>query len=516
MRQVLKYFSIILVIFISFACSKKTPLADFEEGKMSLLTRSVSPEEFDWETADWMPTPSGQALIPMPWGGQGSISGFYGLDVVNDYHKKDGWRLVYSTFRDYGEELIDPYFVLYNVYRGTIRIYFFLTNPYIGESTYLQDMLTLNYTTGVTSNILSYLGNEIVDADEKVSRFEQIQPKMLNGAAPLAGRRWYMMEYEIAYDPNIVNFTSEQVSLSWLLNYYDISDITLDGKIKGEIYGTIGGSDNFMSNVKSTVGKGVLSVVGLGTLEKLMIDKKTGENKIGLNNAAFKSIVEGVKNAISSSSAGLPGIAIGFLNSVFGGNSESSGQIVSLKSNSSVELSGKFASHGAVSSTPIDFKIPGTKIKPNSSGYVPLYNEPLGVFFWKGGVTVQVNEFIRTTIEPDDIMWTGDYRVRHQSAVDIQQDYSEYVIVNPAVAKIADVSVISQKVYAISSNSVLSSFPLSGTIYDSPWESSNPISVESIAIQLLLEVKPKDGTPATYITKTFYADNCDWETTYLN
>lgn len=50
MRQVLKYFSIILVIFISFACSKKTPLADFEEGKMSLLTRSVSPEEFDWET----------------------------------------------------------------------------------------------------------------------------------------------------------------------------------------------------------------------------------------------------------------------------------------------------------------------------------------------------------------------------------------------------------------------------------------------------------------------------------
>ena len=153
MRQVLEYFSIILVIFISFACSKKTPLADFEAGKMSLLTRSVSPEEFDCETADWMPTPSGQALIPMPWGGQGSISGFYGLDVVNDYHKKDGWRLVYSTFRDYGEELIDPYFVLYNVYRGTIRIYFFLTNPYIGESTYLQDMLTLNYTTGVTSNI---------------------------------------------------------------------------------------------------------------------------------------------------------------------------------------------------------------------------------------------------------------------------------------------------------------------------------------------------------------------------
>lgn len=89
-----------------------------------MITRSVVPEEFDWEEADWMPTPPGQAMIPMPWGGQGSISGFYGLEIVNDYLKKDGWRLVYSTFRNYGEELVDPYFVMYNVYRGTLRVFF--------------------------------------------------------------------------------------------------------------------------------------------------------------------------------------------------------------------------------------------------------------------------------------------------------------------------------------------------------------------------------------------------------
>lgn len=517
MKLLLRFFSFSLVTLLLIACSKETSPLTQTQSDYSLRTRAVFPDEFDWENADWMPTPSGQAQIPMPWGGQGSLSGFYGLDVVNDYHKKDGWRIVYSTFRDYGEELIDPYFVLYNVYRGTLRIYFFLTNPYIGESTYLQDVLYLNYTTGINSNILNFLGSEIVDVSKKVAKFDQIQPKMLNGASPLAGRRWYMIEYEMAYDPNIMNYSSDQVTLSWGLNYYDIDEIILDGTSKGEIYGTIGGSNDFLSDAKSTIGKGALSVVGLGTLEKLTINEKTGENKIGLNMNAFKSIVSGIKSAISSSSAGLPGMAIGFLSSVFGGNSESSTQIVSLKSKASISLSGKFSSHGSVSSTPIDFKIPGTIIRTNSSGYIPLYNEPLGVLYWKGGATVQINEIVSVTMEQDDIMGTGEYRVLHHAASDSQKDYSQYVIINPAVSKVADVSILSQTVYAVTTDSTLLEFPLTGTMYDSPWEGDNPIpDIASVAIQLLIKVKPKDGSPATYITKTFYADNYTWTTKYLN
>lgn len=102
-----------LIIAIAFqACSKELPeiSVDVQEDNAMPLTKAIVPEEFDWETADWMPTPPGQALIPVPWGNQGSISGFYGLDVVHDYLKIDGWKLIYSTFRDYGEELIDPYF----------------------------------------------------------------------------------------------------------------------------------------------------------------------------------------------------------------------------------------------------------------------------------------------------------------------------------------------------------------------------------------------------------------------
>ena len=64
------------------SCAKNKPesLADIHQPDVQ--TRSIIPDEFDWETTDWMPTPHGQPKIPMPWGGQGSISAFYGLDVV--------------------------------------------------------------------------------------------------------------------------------------------------------------------------------------------------------------------------------------------------------------------------------------------------------------------------------------------------------------------------------------------------------------------------------------------------
>ncbi len=268
-----------------------------------------------------------------------------------------------------------------------------------------------------------------------------------------------------------------------------------------------------MGDAKSTMAKGVLSAVGLGTLEKLTINDATGENKIGLSNKVFKGLLSGIQGALSSSSAGLPGMAIGFLSSVFGGNSESSSQVVSLKSNATINLSGTSSSHGSVSSTPIEFKVPGTIIRSNSSGYIPLYNEPMGVFYWKGGATVDIVESVHTTIEPDDIMNTGNYKVKYQTASDRQQDYSKYIIINPTVAEVADVSIISQKVYAETTDAGLQEFPLSGVEYDSPWESDAPIpDVSKVCIQVLVKVQPKNGIPATYITKTFYADKFTWKT----
>lgn len=77
-------------------------------------TRVIPTPDFDWENADWMPTPTGQTRIPAPWIGQGSISSTYGIDVVNDRKSSNGWELVYNTFDPNATTLVNPYFILYN------------------------------------------------------------------------------------------------------------------------------------------------------------------------------------------------------------------------------------------------------------------------------------------------------------------------------------------------------------------------------------------------------------------
>lgn len=504
-----------MAILTAPSCSRELIAPEEPVEREQILTKAVVPEEFDWEKSDWMPTPPGQAQIPMPWGGQGSISAFYGADIVNDYKKRDGWRLVYSTFRDTGEELIDPYFMLYNVYRGTLRIYFYLTEPYIGESTYLQDGLVVQRASGASSNILNYLGNVIIDTGVNQDNFNQVQPKMPDGGSPLAGRRWYMMEYELAYDPNIGNLSSDQIWLSWRLNYYNITEMELDGESQTEIYGTIGGSGNFLHDTATETGKGLISMAGLGLMDKLTINEKTGENKLGLNGAVFNALMNGVKTAVNSFGSGIPQIAVNLLSAIFGGNSSTSTPMaVSLKAETSINFLGNLSSKGAVSSTPVDFKIPGTDMAPDVSGFVPLYNEPLGVFYIGEPLTVNVRETVIRGRMEDDIMGTGYYNYYTYTAVAQQKDYSPSIIVNPYVSSIADVSVISQEVLAQEKKTGnLYRFPLTGAEYDSPWESDDPLpEIENLCVKFVLKVQPKDGAPASYLCKTFYVDDYTWKT----
>ena len=67
----------VLSLFIGFSigsCSDN----EFEElsdnsNATKVQTRAVPTPVFDWENADWMPTPSMQSRIPSPWSGQGSL-----------------------------------------------------------------------------------------------------------------------------------------------------------------------------------------------------------------------------------------------------------------------------------------------------------------------------------------------------------------------------------------------------------------------------------------------------------
>lgn len=504
---------IMAVSAMTTSCAK-TLLNDTAEIRNSpLLTKAVTPEEFDWETADWMPTPAGQSRISVPWIGQGSLTAFYGLDIVNDYKKTDGWKLLYSTFTSSGSaDLVNPYFILYNVYRGTMRVYLYVTTSFIAPSSYLQDCLSVVSSSGVETTMLNYLGRNVIATSDRVKNYAQIQPRPLDGSAPLAANRWYMIEYELAYDPNIEKVRGDQIQLKWQLNYLNVPTFRVDGGMDTSINGTIGKASTSVNNVFSTISRGVtiaekasFAMFGLDYLNSVKTDEQ-GANTIGLSSSIFKALLSGATSAVASISAGFPEFAFELLNAVFGGKKGSSETPVTLKAESEIYLVGESRESGSFPSMPISWWVPGTNMPSTIQGYVPLYKDPLGVFYWDG--PDYVDYFITHTIryEEDDIMFTGKYRVCETSVAVRPQYYIDGLKINPAVLEVADVTVVSDDYIALDEDGHVYEYNpehLHATDNSNPYETSSVLPNLSYVLKYVIKVQPKDGTPASYICKTF-------------
>ena len=383
-------------IFATTSCQDDKLLNDSAQEPslaVSPQTRAVTPYEFNWENADWMPTPTGQSKIPVPWIGQGSLASFYGLDIINDRKKSDGWELLYSTFDPNSSgEIKYPYFILYNKYRGLMRIFYYTTGDIIAASTYLQDGLTINSSN--KTSLLNFLGEEIVDASQHKMQYQQIQPAPLDGSMPLAGRRWYMMQYELAYDPNLPKTSSNDMQLIWHLNYYNVDSISLGGKIEGKINGTIGAAaDNNpfsgVTNLGKIAGKGALAAAGMSVLKNNSSNTTTGENTLGLSKDMFKAVFQGTKKAISSATSDIPGA---ILSIIFGGSTTPTP--ISLNIDAQIRMKGTSVQSGSFPSTSISFWIPGTIIPPDANGYIPLHGENLGVinFIGKPDIVIEYED----------------------------------------------------------------------------------------------------------------------------
>lgn len=231
-----------------------------------------------------MPTPPGQSRIPSPWVGAGSLASTYGIDVLNDRLASDGWTLLYNTFDANARgNLVNPYFILYNKYRGTMRIFLYVTTPFVTTSSYLQDGLSVVY--GGETTMLNFLGNGLIDLDKKVKNYRQLQPAPSDGSSPLASNRWYMMEYEFAYDPFLGLVRWDRIQLNWSLNYCNVTQFSFEGNIEGTLHAIMGSSEtiNPIKDLGQNVGKGVFAGIGMSMLERNTINSATGENRLGLN-----------------------------------------------------------------------------------------------------------------------------------------------------------------------------------------------------------------------------------------
>ena len=145
-----------------------------------------------------------------------------------------------------------------------MRIYLYITTQFVTPSSYIEDGISVIST--YQTSILNFLGNEIIDGEVCQKSYSQVQPQPLDGSLPLASNKWYMMQYEMAYDPNISTIPYSDIQLSWKLNYHNIAQMTIDGQLVGSITGVIGASSSDTSaSIKNFAkGAGVAVLAGVG------------------------------------------------------------------------------------------------------------------------------------------------------------------------------------------------------------------------------------------------------------
>jgi len=355
--------------------------------------RSVTPYLFDWTSADYMPVPSSYSgpTIYVPWA-NGSVKGF-SSDIWYDFQPSAGWQMVYNVFDPTKATLpANPFFVLYNRYRGLLRIYIYVTNSGFQNSDYLTSGLNLG-PNSISSSMLNFIGQDVIDVTAPQTQITKIEPTQI------ATNTWYASQYEIAYDPNVTSHAYTDIGLNWTLKWTNITKVNMGGYEVGTLTGSITtqGSAGFdLSGLTSNAATGVLEGTGMAIINN---NKGTGTdpgvgNKLGLPSFVFDALNTGL-------SSGLSGVVKNIFNGIFGGSSGGSTQSVNLELNTKITLTGTTSGTGALIPDPgLGLGVPGTNNSQSAPGLVPNSAVPvMGVFNLSAKPTIKVKKTV-TTVPP--------------------------------------------------------------------------------------------------------------------
>ncbi|OJW16424.1 hypothetical protein [Mucilaginibacter sp. 44-25] len=493
-KSTFKLTIVISLFALSFGCKKdvveqqKAIAAEAAKLKTNTVTGSPTPP-LDWENIAFMPGPPNATPIPVPW--QSGLGGSkIDDDIISDYQKVNGWELVYNTFNTTSR--LDPlYFMLYNKYRGLLRVYFYISPGSNYPSSNIVHLLKLTGASAPSSPLLNFAGQDMIDVNTKSQSVSQIQQYKVSTTGS-----WYAAEFELAYDKNAPTTSFDQSRLEWQINPNSVVAITLNGTQTGNIDGTItstSGTSNFFGSVVNNILDGGLKL-GADTL-------KTKSTLSFLPSFVKAGIVDATKSALG-------GIVKGFFSAILGGGSASTNQKVNLKINTKINISG----NAVIESQLYDnvFSLPGTLNINNNLPYYPAYTAPMGVFYISAKPVVD-RTVISTLI--NDGVHAPTYLNDHRFSVD---ESSFQVNINPAVEAVATVSNIRKEI-------ILLSLPPSGLgRYEGTKELVGDKTVYSatafeyyaprirtydpgVAVRISMDVIPKDGSPKCTIVKTFSA-----------
>src|SRR5258706_5473736 len=406
---------------------------------------------FDWEKADFVPGPSGNFV---PWA-NGTCEG-YPLEWRYDFKKLNGWEMLYSSFNTLTIPAI-PYFILYNKYRGLIRMYWLAprNDSQITVGT-LAHKISINGSHAVSSPLLNFVGQKVVDVNTN-SAFASI---VENQGYPYATgcSTWHILQYELAYDPN----TTSQNQNNF---YFDWPIVSISGQFL------------VMSFKKGGV--------GLTTEPSVSADVEAiihGYQETAPLNSLSVDLITQIQNTIASKFRNNDDSPF-FTGNVNAGSLPMNGCNV-LTAEATINFTRQI--NDLFSTGPMSLAVPGYD-QTNTQTLRPIYNEVLGLFNLASRPQVSFTKS------------TGDHPYNY--ALDVK---SVKYVFNPAVTKIADITNLEQKLIG-KSEVQINSKSINDTFFSGQkLQASDALTI--VGVRVSFDVVPKDGSQKYRIVKTFKAD----------
>lgn len=373
----------LLLLFLFSVSCKKNEIEKTEVSSSVRGNNTVIPYVFDWETADYMPTPSNRSIL-VPWASNANRA--FPLLYATDIKKADGWELVYSTFSP--TKVDEPaFFALYNKYRGVLRGYAYLAPTSPIPSSYVSHSLIQN-TAGTDAKVLTYSGSQFTNLDTNNNVVSLTQPYRTSATGT-----WYAQEFEMAYDPEVGTKPAISNVMTWTINSVNVTSVSLNGTSQGSIRGTIA-TPRSAQNLFGTILNAGLQFAGKGILDELIRDKVLP----GIFNDKLQT---SIKNGLQGSAKN---VVNGVFSRIMNGNSapDSSRQYVNLTTSANYLLQGSLTSNYQIGDPTMI--IPGSAGQDNVAGYTPLYKSPLGIMSLSESPKAERRSIIYLNNNPDDMV----------------------------------------------------------------------------------------------------------------
>ncbi|OQP42809.1 hypothetical protein A4H97_11655 [Niastella yeongjuensis] len=410
---------------------------------------------FDWENTQFMPVVPGHPAVPVPWSDQTIRN--YDPGLRYDYKKSDGWELVYNSFSD-TLDAADPFFILYNKYRGVIRYYTYNvreSNPTVANYRSIVNIMSVNGEVNGMTHMLNFADQLIVDMNVNSDRAVLMEPW------PFTQNAWYLSQYEIAYDGNLHDLTWDKFLLGWSFNFVRPLELSLNNKPAGnKMLFLQSPGFNFLFNLGTTIGTNMQAhIKSVGGLDEL-------------SGIFSGSVVSNLKQTIFDSTAGnkLNATLVPQLN----------------MADTKVDVPALIRLYpDGVGYIRLNLASPGFD-HSNVIGFGPSFNEPLGIFYL--GAAPVINH---TKV---------DGPLSEQYTLDVAS--IEYKI-NPFTQAYATIRNFRQEIVAVATNET-PNLTEAHLYQGQQLKASAPLNI--LGVRVSLEVVPKNGSAPVKIIKTFKAD----------